>query len=42
MGGDAGNTAQGGDESGRPAPKAAPIASGNKNVPGGKQGLEKA
>ena len=42
MGGDAGSTAQGGDESGRPAPKAAPIASGNKNVPGGKQGLEKA
>ena len=42
MGGDAGNTAQGGEESGRPAPKAAPIASGNKNVPGGKAGLEKA
>ena len=42
MGGDAGNTAQGGEESGRPAPKAAPIASGNKNVPGGSAGLEKA
>ena len=42
MGGSAKNTAQGGEESGRPAPKAAPIASGNKNVPGGKAGLEKA
>jgi hypothetical protein len=43
MGGDAGNTAQGGEESGRAAPKAAPIASGNRNVPGGKaDSLEKA
>ena len=36
MGGSAKNIAQGGDESGRAAPKAATIASGNRNVPGGK------
>jgi hypothetical protein len=42
MGGTAKNLNQGGNENGRPAPKAQAIASGNKNVPGGKQGLEKA
>ena len=43
MGGTTANIAKGGStENGRTAPKAAPIASGNKNVPGGKQGLEKA
>jgi hypothetical protein len=42
MGGTAKNTAQGGEEAGRAAPKAAAMATGNKNVPGGKQGLEKA
>ena len=42
MGGSAKNIAQGGDESGRAAPKAAKIDSGNKNVPGGSAGLEKA
>jgi len=36
MGGTAKNIAQGGDENGRPAPKAQTIASGNRNVPGGK------
>ena len=43
MGGTSANIAKGGDESGRAAPKAAPIASGNRNVPGGKaDSLEKA
>lgn len=38
MGGTTANIAKGGEEKGRPAPKAKEIASGNINVPGGKAG----
>ena len=42
MGGTASNIAQGGEETGGKAAPAKPMSTGNKNVPGGKQGLEKA
>lgn len=42
MGGTASNIAQGGEETGGKAASAKPMSTGNKNVPGGKQGLEKA
>ena len=42
MGGTTANIVKGGDEAGGKAPTAKPIATGNKNVPGGKQGLESA
>jgi len=42
MGGTAGNLNQGGEEKGGKAPAAKEENVGNKNVPGGKQGLEKA
>lgn len=42
MGGTTSNMVKGGTENGRTAPKAQQMSTGNKNVPGGKQGLEKA
>lgn len=42
MGGTTANMVKGATENGRPAPKAQQMSTGNKNVPGGKQGLEKA
>lgn len=42
MGGTTANMVKGGTENGRTAPKAQQMSTGNKNVPGGKQGLEKA
>lgn len=42
MGGTTSNMVKGGTENGRTAPKAQQMSTGNKNVPGGKQSLEKA